>query len=263
MVMGILNVTPDSFSDGGKFLDSEYAKRHVDQMLSDGADWIDIGGESTRPGSEPVDADEQLRRVLPAIEAAAKRDVVVSIDTSSAAVARAALDAGACVVNDVTAGRADPGMLGVMATARACCLMHMLGTPATMQQSPAYDDVVAEVERHLLDCADAAVAAGVERGRILLDPGIGFGKTTAHNLALLRATPRLASIGFPLLIGTSRKRFLGELTNEPDPASRQFATAATVALAVRDGASVVRVHDVRAMRQVVDVTWAIDENTHR
>ena len=256
--MGILNVTPDSFSDGGKYLEAGDATRHVEQMLSDGADWIDVGGESTRPGSESVNAEEQLRRVLPAIEAAAKRDVVVSIDTSSAAVARAALDAGACVVNDVTAGRADSAMLGVMATARACCLMHMLGTPKTMQQSPAYDDVVAEVEAHLIARADAAVAAGVEEHRILLDPGIGFGKSTAHNLALLRATPRLAKLGFPLLIGTSRKRFLGEITNEPDAAKRQFGTAATVALAVRDGASVVRVHDVRAMRQVVDVVRAID-----
>lgn len=257
LVMGVLNVTPDSFSDGGRFLDAVAAGERVRQMIDEGADWIDVGGESTRPGSEPVSANEQIQRVLPAIEAAAKQEVVVSIDTASAAVARAALSAGASLVNDVTAGRGDPEMFAVMATAKASVLMHMQGEPRTMQASPHYADVTAEVEQHLLDRTAAAEAAGVQRSRLLLDPGIGFGKTKAHNLILLRDLRRLASHGYPLLLGTSRKGFIGTITNEPIADQRQFGTAATTAWGIANGAAVVRVHDVRAMRQTVDMTRAI------
>ena len=255
LVMGVLNVTPDSFSDGGHHATPHAAADAAKRMADDGADWLDVGGESTRPGSDPVDEVEQIRRVLPAIEAAAKLDLVVSVDTTRAAVARAALDAGASVVNDVSAAQDDPAMFAVMATARAAILMHMKGTPRDMQRDPAYADVVAEVESHLLARCRAAEAAGVPR--LLIDPGIGFGKTLQHNLDLLHALPRLAAHDRPILIGASRKRFLGVLTNEPVAERRVMGTAATVAWSVLHGAAVVRVHDVRAMRQVIDVTRAM------
>lgn len=254
--MGICNTTPDSFSDGGHFLTPSDARDRVRAMADEGADWIDVGGESTRPGSEPVDAGEQWKRVRPAIEAAAGFELVCSIDTTSAEVARRALDSGATVVNDVSAGRFDREMPAVMATAKAVVLMHMLGSPRTMQQSPAYDDVVAEVRAHLHARAATVESLGLDRHRILLDPGIGFGKTLEHNLALLRNLDAFTG-DYPLLIGTSRKRFIGELTGVSNASDRVFGTAATVALAVAAGASVVRVHDVKAMRQVVDVTVAI------
>ncbi len=246
VVVGVLNATPDSFSDGGRYLEPTAARARVAAMLDEGADWIDVGGESTRPGSKPVPAHEQIRRVLPAVEAGAEAGVVVSIDTASAAVAKAALAAGALVVNDVTAGRGDAAMLDLMASAEAAILMHMRGTPATMQADPQYDDVVVEVADFLEERADAARAAGVRR--VLIDPGLGFGKTTQHNLALLAATRRFADHR-PTLVGASRKRFLGA-------DRRQFGTAAAVAIAMQGGAAAVRVHDVRAMRQVVDVVEA-------
>jgi dihydropteroate synthase len=254
VVVGILNATPDSFSDGGLYLDPDAAAHRVRTMIDEGADWIDVGGESTRPGSSPVDPDEQIRRVIPAVDAGVRGGVVVSIDTSWARVAKAALEAGAGIVNDVTAGRADDRMPGVMATATAVVLMHMRGTPQTMQQSPKYDDVVADVETFLLD---RAAAVGLAERHVLLDPGIGFGKTLDHNLALLRALPRLASHGRPLFVGTSRKRFIGDLTCIGAAADRGFGTAATVAWSVAHGASAVRVHDVAEMRQVVDVVAAL------
>lgn len=257
LVMGVLNVTPDSFSDGGRYLDATAASERARQMIDEGVDWIDVGGESTRPGSEPVSPDEQIRRVLPAIDAAARQEVVVSIDTTSARVAREALSAGAGIINDVTAGRGDPEMFPVMAGAKACVLMHMQGEPRTMQQAPHYEDVTAEVETHLINQAAAAEAAGVDRSRILIDPGIGFGKTQEHNLQILRDLRRLSSHGYPLLLGTSRKRFIGTITNEPQADQRQFGTAATIAWGIANGAAVVRVHDVRAMKQVVEMTRAI------
>ena len=257
LVMGVLNVTPDSFSDGGQHLAPAAAAERARQMIDEGADWIDVGGESTRPGGEAVSVDEQRRRVLPVVEALRPLDVVLSIDTTRAAVARDALAAGASVVNDTAAATADADMPAVMAAAAAVVLMHMRGTPATMSALADYADVTAEVADYLQARIAAVAAAGVDRRRVLLDPGIGFAKTTAHNLQLLRDLPRLASLGRPLLVGTSRKRFIGEITGEPDAGRRIFGTAATVAWSVANGASVVRVHDVRAMRQVVDMTRAM------
>lgn len=257
LLVGVLNVTPDSFSDGGEFLDRDRAIARGREMIAQGADCIDIGGESTRPGSDPVDEAEQVRRVVPVIEALQPSQIVVSIDTTRAAVAEAALAAGACIVNDITAAADDAAMPGVMRGARAIVLMHMLGRPRTMQHDPRYADVVAEVEDYLLGRAAALQTAGLERRRIFIDPGIGFGKTTRHNLELLRALPRLASHGYPVLLGTSRKRFIGQITGEPAANRRLLGTAATVAWSVACGASAVRVHDVAEMRQVVQMTWAM------
>ena len=257
LIVGVLNVTPDSFSDGGRFAQHDAAIARGREMVAQGADWIDIGGESTRPGSDPVEAREQIRRVLPVISALRGVGAVLSIDTTRAAVAEAALEAGARVINDITAGTDDEQMLSVMRRAEAVVLMHMLGSPRTMQQDPRYGDVVAEVGSYLLARAAALEAAGISRERILIDPGIGFGKTQRHNLLLLRAIPRLASDGYPVLVGASRKGFIGEITAEPVPERRLFGTAAAVAMAVAGGASAVRVHDVGQMRQVVDMTLAI------
>ena len=257
LVMGVLNVTPDSFSDGGRFLRPDAAVAEARRMLGDGANWIDVGGESTRPGSASVPVDEQCRRVLPVVEALRPLGVVVSVDTTRAEVARRALAAGASLINDVSAATADADMPAVMADAAAVVLMHMRGTPATMNALADYADVTGEVAAHLLARVEAVAAAGVDRARVLLDPGIGFAKTTAHNLQLLRDLPTLAALGHPLLVGTSRKRFVGEITGEPVAENRLFGTAATVAWSVANGAHVVRVHDVRAMRQVVDMTLAI------
>jgi dihydropteroate synthase len=276
LVMGVLNVTPDSFSDGGRFLDPGAAAAHAEAMAADGADLIDVGGESTRPGSLPVDPAEQVRRVVPVLRALRDRlpDVAFSIDTTRADVAAAALDAGARVINDVSAGRDDPGMLPL--AARSGCpivLMHMQGTPATMQLNPTYSDVTAEVAQFLRGRLAAATAAGVSPGRVLLDPGIGFGKTVRHNLELLRRTSELVRIGPPLVIGTSRKGFIGKVLGDQRPdragdssgdaSSRIFGTAATVAWAVANGASVVRVHDVRPMAQVVRMVRSIETGGDR
>jgi dihydropteroate synthase len=263
-LMGIVNVTPDSFSDGGRYLDADAAVAHGRELLAQGADILDIGGESTRPGAEPVAVEEELRRVVPVVEGLAaagiggsaaagvaarggggapgpeRPGVQISIDTSKAQVARAALDAGASFVNDVTALRGDPEMAGVVAEAGCdCCLMHMKGEPRTMQSGaggPRYDDVVAEVKAFLEERLAAAVAAGIAEQRILLDPGIGFGKTRDHNHELLRRLDELVALGRPIVIGTSRKSFLGE--------ARLEGTIATNVLALERGASVFRVHDV-------------------
>jgi dihydropteroate synthase len=260
LVMGVLNVTPDSFSDGGRFAARDAAVAHAVEMAAAGADLIDVGGESTRPGSQPVPADEQVRRVVPVIEAIGSQvpGVLASIDTTRAEVARAALDAGAGLVNDISAGRDDAGMLPLVARrAVSVVLMHMQGTPATMQDNPTYDDVVGETIAFLADRAAAAEAAGVAPHRVLLDPGIGFGKTMAHNLELLRRQSELLRLGRPVVIGTSRKGFIGRITNEPEPSRRLFGTAASVAWSVANGAAVVRVHDVGAMSQVVRMIEAI------
>jgi dihydropteroate synthase len=245
-VMGILNVTPDSFSDGGEWLDAQAAVAHAREMAAEGAELIDVGGESTRPGADPVSEGEELRRVLPVVEAlAADLPATLSIDTSKAAVARAALVSGARFVNDVTALRGDPEMVGVVAEAGCdCCLMHMLGEPRTMQDDPRYSDVVVDVRAFLEERAAFAVASGIAPARIHVDPGIGFGKTAAHNLELLRRLDEIAAVGFPVVIGASRKSFLGRLTGRTDPHDRAAGTVATSVLAFERGARVFRVHDV-------------------
>jgi dihydropteroate synthase len=250
--MGIVNVTPDSFSDGGRYLEADAAVSHGLELAAQGADILDVGGESTRPGAEPVSAQEELRRVLPAIEAlvASSADVKLSIDTSKAVVARAALDAGASFVNDVTALRGDPEMAAVVADSGAeCCLMHMLGEPRTMQREPRYEDVVDEVRAFLAGRLEFAVSAGIPEERIMLDPGIGFGKTVAHNLELLRRIGELVALGRPVVIGTSRKSFLGAGDRVP-------ATIATNVLALERGASVFRVHDVAPVAAALASTAA-------
>jgi dihydropteroate synthase len=245
-VMGIVNVTPDSFSDGGRYTDASAAIAHALQLEADGAAILDIGGESTRPGAEPVAADEEIRRVVPVIEGLHQRKVraQISVDTSKAAVAAAALDAGATLVNDVTALRGDPAMAELVAARGVqCCLMHMLGEPRTMQDDPRYDDVVAEVKTFLEERMAFAVSQGVLEERILLDPGIGFGKTAEHNLELLARVGDLVALGRPVVIGTSRKSFLGRITGRTVD-DRLAGTIATNVLAYERGARVFRVHDV-------------------
>jgi len=252
--MGVVNVTPDSFSDGGRFLDPAAAVARGEELARAGAALVDVGGESTRPGAAPVGVEEELRRVVPVVSGLATRGVVVSIDTTKSAVAAAALDAGAVVVNDVSGGTADPDMLAVVAAAGAGFVaMHMRGTPRTMQEDPRYDDVVREVGRFLRTRVEAALAAGVHEGALLVDPGIGFGKTVAHNLALLGALPELAGVaGAPLVVGASRKSFLGSLLGGLAPDERDEATLALTVWCFERGAAMVRVHDadssVRAAR---------------
>jgi dihydropteroate synthase len=258
IVMGVLNVTPDSFSDGGRFLDTNKAIEHGLKMAAEGAAIIDIGAESTRPGAEPVSADEQIGRVVPVIEALCKRiDVPISIDTNSSKVAKAALEAGAAIINDITALN-DEG-IGELAAAEQIpvILMHMQGTPATMQIEPKYKDVVSEVRRFLLKKAKRAEQFGIPKERIFVDPGIGFGKTLEHNLLLLRNIDKIVTTGYRVLVGTSRKSFIGKITDKNEPADRIFGTAASVALCVIAGVSIVRVHDVAEMVDVVKVANAI------
>lgn len=259
LVMGVLNVTPDSFSDGGLFDDVEAAVQRGLEMVSEGADILDVGGESTRPGADPVPADEERERVVPVIKRLAAEvgdDAFVSVDTMKAAVADAACAMGASIVNDVSAGR-DPAMFGTAASAGAALvLMHMQGDPQTMQAEPQYDDVVAEVRDDLRGRLDVAVAAGVERERLCVDPGIGFGKTIDHNLMLMREIETLTELGRPVLVGPSRKSFIGKLLDvEMD--ERVEGTAAAVAWLVGHGANIVRVHDVKEMARVVKVVDAI------
>jgi len=261
LVMGVLNVTPDSFSDGGKYAHVDAAVAHGRRMAQAGAAVLDIGGESTRPGALAVAADEQIRRICPVIEQL-RQVAVLSVDTRDAQVAQAALEAGAHLVNDISGATADPKMLPLVAKARApVILMHIQGEPATMQVNPQYQDVGKEVGEYLLGRARAAMAAGVERGNILLDPGIGFGKTDAHNLQLLRRLGELTHLGYPLVVGTSRKGFIGRIAGEgPRAEDRLFGTAATVAWSVAHGADLVRVHDVEQMGRVVRIVRAIMES---
>jgi dihydropteroate synthase len=260
LVMGIVNVTPDSFSDGGMLSTTEEAVAHGVQLAADGADILDIGGESTRPGADAVPLEQELARVVPVVTGlaeAAPTHVALSVDTRRPDVARAALDAGASIVNDVTAGR-DPAMFdAVRAAGAGLVLMHMLGDPATMQDDPRYDDVVADVRDFLAARIGAAVAAGVPRDHVCVDPGVGFGKTLEHNLALLRAIAAFGQLRTPVLVGASRKRFIGELTGVEDPIDRVEGTAGTVAWCAANGVDVVRVHDVLAMARVVRVVDAI------
>lgn len=245
-IMGILNVTPDSFSDGGRYADVDHACGHAENMVEAGADIIDVGGESTRPGAAAVDEATELRRVLPVIERIVQsHDVAVSIDTRKAAVAEAALDAGAHIVNDVSAGTANPELLAIAASRGAgLVLMHMQGTPQTMQKEPFYADVVGEVAGYLGERIRAARTAGSAREALVVDPGIGFGKTLAHNLELLRGIPRLAALGYPVLVGLSRKRFLGELLGRAVD-ERLAGGLGAQAYAVMNGARILRVHDVK------------------
>ena len=256
VIMGIVNVTPDSFSDGGLFLDATAAAEHGRALAAEGAEILDVGGESTRPGADPVPLGEELERVLPVVSALAP-DATVSIDTTKAQVAREALAAGASIVNDVSALRFDPEMAGVVADSGArCCLMHMLGEPRTMQQDPRYADVVDDVRAFLEERLRFAVSEGVREESVWLDPGIGFGKTVEHNLELLRRLDEIAAIGRPVVVGTSRKSFLGKLAGGRDEGSRLPGTIATNVLALERGASVFRVHDVAQNRDALQVAAA-------
>jgi len=260
VVMGVLNVTPDSFSDGGEFLSPAAAVAQAQRMIADGAEIIDIGAESTRPGSDRVPAAEQIARLREVLSAVAKMDVQVSIDTTLAEVASFALDSGATMINDVSAGRDDPDMLPLAGARKIpIALMHMLGRPKTMQQDPHYDNVVSEVRDFLAGRIAAAVAAGVPRDRIIIDPGIGFGKTLEHNLALLGGLEALVELGQPVLVGPSRKRFIGELTGRDDPAQRVAGTVAACLAARRNGATIFRVHDVRTVVDALTVADAVAE----
>jgi dihydropteroate synthase len=259
-VMGIVNVTPDSFSDGGLFLEAEAAVAHGERLWAEGAAILDVGGESTRPGAASVPVAEELRRVLPVVERLAGAGRRVSIDTTKAIVARAALDAGAAIVNDVSAFRFDPALAGVVAEAGTdCCLMHMLGEPRTMQDDPRYDDVVSDVKSFLEQRLAFAVGEGVARERVWLDPGIGFGKTVEHNLELLRRLDEIVAIGQPVVVGTSRKRFLGTLAGGRAEGERLPGTIVTNVVALQRGASVFRVHDVAPVVDALAVAAAVGQ----
>jgi dihydropteroate synthase len=255
--MGVVNVTPDSFSDGGLYLDPEAAIAHGRELALAGAAILDVGGESTRPGAEEVPGDEELRRIGPVVAGLAGGAATVSIDTSKAMVAAAALEAGAAIVNDVTALRGDPAMAALCADRGATVvLMHMAGSPRTMQEAPAYDDVVAEVKSFLAERLRAALAAGIEEDRVWLDPGIGFGKTVEHNMELLRRLSELRELGRPLVIGTSRKGFIGKVDGS-DAGARLGGTIASSVLAAAEGAEILRVHDVAEVGQAMAVAGAI------
>jgi dihydropteroate synthase len=259
LVMGILNVTPDSFSDGGRYLCAEAAIARGEAMAAEGADLIDVGGESTRPGASPISAQEELDRVLPVISGLAARVAIpISIDTTKAEVATAAVGAGAAMVNDVSAMTFDAGMADAVARLGVpVCLMHMRGEPRTMQIAPTYGDVVSEVRDWLAARVEAAVAAGVRPERIVVDPGFGFGKTVEHNLTLVRRLREIASLGYPVLLGVSRKSTIGAALGGAPPDERLEGTAAAVAIGIANGAAIVRVHDVREMVRVVRVADAI------
>lgn len=259
LVMGILNVTPDSFADGGRYTDVDTAANHAFQMIEDGADIIDVGGESARPGSEPVPADEELRRVLPVIEhIRSKSDILISIDTYKAEIARACLDAGADMVNDISGMSFDPEIRTLVAERHApAILMHIKGTPKDMQVNPTYDDLMSEIVAELRMRIAEAVEAGVDERLLMVDPGFGFGKTPEHNLTILRRLREFANLGRQIVIGTSRKSTIGKVLGDLPPEERLEGTAATVAAAVMNGANIVRVHDVKEMTRVIRMTEAI------
>jgi dihydropteroate synthase len=265
-VVGILNVTPDSFSDGGDFLDPEAAAVHAAAMLDEGADILDVGGESTRPGSDPVSQEEEIERVVPVLERilSLRPGALISVDTYRSGTATAALEAGASLVNDVTALRGDPRMVSVIEEA-ACpvILMHMQGEPKTMQKEPHYEDVVREVRDFLAERAEHAVAAGVRPENIILDPGIGFGKNLEHNLDLLHNLDAIVDLGFPVLIGASRKTFIERITGVQEVKARIPGTVATTVLAYERGAAYFRVHDVRANREALAVAEAVLHTSRR
>jgi dihydropteroate synthase len=258
-VMGILNATPDSFSDGGRFAATDRALAHAREMASEGADVIDIGGESTRPGASPVPEDEELRRIIPLIERlSAELPLPISVDTYKSSVAKRALQAGASIVNDISGLRFSPDMAKVAAEYGAgVVIMHIKGTPRSMQQDPVYTDVVGEIMAYLEEGIEIAVRAGVDREKVMIDPGIGFGKTLEHNLTVLSRLDEFRALGRPIVLGASRKKFIGTVLNVPVPEERAFGTAAAVALGIEHGANMVRVHDVASMAQVARVTDAI------
>jgi dihydropteroate synthase len=259
LVMGIVNVTPDSFSDGAMFASADDAVAHGARLVDEGADLVDVGGESTRPGSDPIEADEELLRVVPVIEGLVKArpGTPLSVDTRKPEVASAALDAGASVVNDIGGGRNSALLETVSRTGAGVVLMHMLGEPKTMQDDPRYDDVVAEVHEFLRERIEAAVFAGIPEERICIDPGIGFGKTVDDNLSLLRAVPALRLLGAAVMVGASRKGFIGTLTGVEDPAARLEGSLAVAVLAAAHGADLVRVHDVEATVRALKVADAV------
>ncbi len=260
LIMGVLNVTPDSFSDGGRFFDPARALEQANRMIAEGADILDIGGESSRPGAAPVGAEEELRRVMPVLEKLADLQVPVSVDTGKPEVMRAVIAAGAAMINDIFALRTPGALEAVAGSDAAVCLMHMRGEPRTMQQLPYYQDVVAEVGAFLDGRAKAVMAAGIGRDRIVLDPGFGFGKTPQHNLELVRALQQLRQLGYPVLAGLSRKSLFGRIAGRA-AGERVYASAAGALLAVQRGASIVRVHDVAATRDSLLVLHAIDDVT--
>jgi len=264
LIMGILNVTPDSFSDGGQFSDLNLALKQVNRMQAEGVDIIDIGGESTRPGSDPVSVVEQIKRVVPVITAIRQQissTLAISIDTTSSIVAKAAIEAGATIINDVSGGTADAAILTLAAmTSTPIILMHSVGTPKTMQDHPYYDDVIAEVIAALKQCVAAALGAGIKKENILLDPGIGFGKRKQDNLDLLAHLDALVELGFPVLLGASRKRFMGALCDVNEPSALVTATAVTTALGVMAGVRIFRVHDVKENKQAADVAYAVRQS---
>ena len=257
LIMGVVNVTPDSFSDGGRFYGTRQALEHARALIEEGADILDVGGESSRPGAEPVGLDEELRRVMPVLEQLAQMPVPVSVDTCKPEVMRRAIAAGAAMVNDINALR-EPGALEAVAQSQAAvCLMHMQGEPRSMQRDPKYEDVVAEVTTFLAQRVDAAQQAGIARERIVIDPGFGFGKSTGHNLELLQGLSTIAGLGQPVLVGLSRKSLFGKITGKP-VADRVSASVAAALLAVERGAALVRVHDVAATRDALLVLNAIE-----
>ena len=258
-IMGVLNATPDSFSDGGRYVDKEKALAHAREMAAAGADIIDIGGESTRPGAAPVAEEEELRRIIPLIERlSTELTVPISVDTYKSSVAKKAIKAGARIVNDISGLRFSPDMAKVVAdTGVAVVIMHIKGTPRDMQQNPVYDDVVGEIMSCLEEGIGIAAAAGVDREKMLVDPGIGFGKTLDHNLMILNRLDEFRALGRPIVLGTSRKKFIGAILDIPEPEQRVDGTSATVALGIERGACVVRVHDVARMAQVARMTDAI------
>lgn len=262
LIMGILNVTPDSFSDGGKYADVDKAVQQARSMLGQNVDIIDVGGESTRPGSDSVPTQKQIQRVIPVINAIRQEsEVLISIDTTDSHVAQAALDAGANIINDVSAGLNDPAILTVAATANVpIILMHSQGTPKSMQENPYYDNVVQEVIDALQQRIDVALAAGIKRENIIIDIGIGFGKRKQDNLDLLAHLADFVALNFPVLLGTSRKRFMGNVCHVDKTSELVTATAVTTALGVMAGVSIFRVHDVKENRQAVDITWAIKQS---
>ncbi|MEE9395545.1 MAG: dihydropteroate synthase [Methylococcales bacterium] len=261
IIMGILNLTPDSFSDGGSHTDRGRAVQHALRMIDEGADIIDVGGESTRPGAKRISANEQIRRVVDTIEALRRTlpaDVPISVDTTLEEVASEAVAAGASLINDVRAGRDDAGLFKLAAEKDLpIVLMHMLGSPETMQENPSYGDALDEVKSFLLSRAEEAENAGIKKGNIIIDPGIGFGKTKEHNLQLIAGLDAIVDTGYPVLLGTSRKRFMGSVCNEKDPKDLLGATCATTSIGVFSGIRIFRVHDVKPNRQAADVSWAI------
>jgi len=260
-IMGILNVTPDSFSDGGKYKDLQAAVAQANDLILAGADILDVGGESTRPFSEPVSVEEELQRVIPVIEAVRqKHSITISIDTSKAEVARQALNSGADIINDISALNKDPEMITVVRETNVpVIIMHMQGTPTDMQVEPVYRDVVGEIIDFFQDRIGWITENGVDRNRLIIDPGIGFGKTLTHNLALLREIEQFVATGYPVLVGTSRKRFIADLTGKVDAEDRVFGTTATVAHCVAKGVGCVRVHDVGPAADTTKIIQAINE----